>query len=369
MFREEALFLTSRGFDSERQEAAEWHLERGRRYEADFYYQRAYASYRRARLLAKDDADVWIAYTGLIRKMGFPEHYADSLEVALMDIPADRPEYALLQRRLNLLEHSESADLATRWGIGDPWTVPASAWNVGVYVYREGHSLPVHPGAHSTLGLYFADVLDTDPDISVPPGTSGTMPGVRTVASFPEAFRDSRDRDDYFAILRFAETERIFSASCEVYLSRSGELLGRYEELRTGQGRVSDTLHLLARSVSEDIPGIMRIVGIDGTDVLLDKGRWHGISADGEEPMIVVRAGSARPSVTEGGLEYSRSDFLGTVELTEVAEPLSVATYTRAGDFDFIRNGDNVFRLPVPADEEAGNAPDPAFRARLLSIP
>ena len=195
------------------------------------------------------------------------------------------------------------------------------------------------------------------------------MPGIRTVGSFPEAFRDSRDRDDYFTILRFAETERTFSASCEVYLSRSGELLGRYEELRTGQGRVSDTLHLLARSVTADIPGIMRIVGIDGMDVLLDKGRWHGISIEDDEPLIVVRGGSARPSIVEGGLEYSRDDFLGTVEIIEVAEPLSVALYTRAGDFDFIRAGDNVFGLPVPEDEGAGSSPDPAFRARLLSIP
>ena len=368
MFREEALFLTSRGFRTDRQEAAEWHLEKGRRYEADFYFQRAHASYRRARLIAKDDPDVWIAYTGLIRKMGFPEHYADSLEVALMDIPPDRPEYAELQRRLNLMDHSGSSDLSVRWGLGDPWTIPESAWDMGVYVYRDGHSLPVHPGSQTTLGLYFADVLDTDPDISVSPAATGTMPGIRTVDSFPEAFRDSRDRDDYFTVLRFAETERTFSASCEVYLSRSGELLGRYEELRTGQGRVSDTLHLLARSVSADIPGIMRIVGIDGMDVLLDKGRWHGISIE-EDPLIVVRGGSVRPSIVEGGLEYAPEDFLGTAEITEVAEPLSVAAYTRAGDFDFIRAGDNVFRLPVPEDAGVGSSPDPAFRARLLSIP
>ena len=38
--------------------------------------------------------------------MGFPENYADSLVAALENIPTDRPEYAELQKRLGLLEHS-----------------------------------------------------------------------------------------------------------------------------------------------------------------------------------------------------------------------------------------------------------------------
>ena len=83
--------------------------------------------------------------------------------------------------------------------------------------------------------------------------------------------------------------------------------------------------------MSDDIPGILRILAIDGMDVLLDKGRWHGISGDEEEPLIVVRGGSARPSIADGGLEYRRDDFLGTVEITEIAEPLSMALYTRDG--------------------------------------
>ena len=200
------------------------------------------------------------------------------------------------------------------------------------------------------------------------PGRSGVGLAVQQVDSFPDAFRNSRGRDDYFALLRFAETERTFSASCEIYISRTGELLARYEELRTGQGRISDTLQILAESVSRDIPEIMRILAIDGSRVLLDKGRWEGLTD--EEPWIVVRKDSARPAIVEGGLEYSDDAYLGTVEIAEISEPVSEGLYIRSGDFNFIRVGDQVFHLPEPeAGDRSGGAADPAFRTRLLSIP
>lgn len=368
MFREEYLFLKAEGYSEDRAEASAWHLERGRRYEADFYYQRAYTSYRRAQLLSKTDPDVWIAYTNLIRKMGFPEHYADRLEVALVHVPAARPEYTDLQRRLDLLEHSSTGGLAVDWDIAYPWDDGKAAWNMGVYVYESGNSLPAHPESQKTLGMYFADVTDTHPDVMVPVDATGVGLEVESIGSFPEAFRDSRDRHDYFTILRFAETPRTFSASCEVYLSRSGELIGRFDELRTGQGRVSDALYALSAKVTEGIPAIMNVIGINGSRVLLDKGRWYGIGD--EEPWIVIRRDSARPAIVDGGLEYSSDDFLGTVDITALSEPLCEGLYTKSGDFDFIRTGDNLYQLPPPEEQDRGiGSPDPAFRARLLAIP
>ena len=368
MFRENYLFLTAEGFREDRIEAASWHLEKGRRFEENFYYQRAYASYRRARLLAKDLPEAWIAYTNLIRKMGFPEHYVDSLRVALENLPVNRSEYAVLKRRLDLLEHSDSGSLGSRWGISDPWTVGTSAWNLGVYVYNGGNSLPIHNGSQDTLALYFADIVDATPDLRVFPLNMEAGSVVESVDSFPEAFRDSREKHDYFVMLRFAETERTFSASCELYLSRTGELVGRYEDLRTGQGRVADTLYVLADAMSAGIPRMMEILSLDGERVLLDKGRWQGISA--EEPWVVIRGEAGRPAIVEGGLEYKREDYLGSIEIQELSEPLSEARYIRSGDFDFIRAGDKAFLLPVPEEEaHISTAPDPAFRARLLSIP
>lgn len=369
MFREEALFLSASGWEKHRREAADWHLEQGRSQEENFYYNRAYNAYRRARLLAKHYPEAWMAYTGILKKMGYTEHYEDSLRTALLDIPPTHPDYALLQRRLSLLEHSSADRLGASWGVKDAWTVPRSAWKVGVYVYNQGHSLPVHGGSRNTLTLYFADVIDTNPELEVPAaGPEGYWgPGVIGVDSFSEAFRDSRGEDDYFLLLRFAETERTFSATCELYLSHSGELIERYTELRTGQGRVGNALHALAEAVGRSLPRSMSVLDMDGPRVLLDKGRWHGIESGSE--WIVVRRGAGRPSLAEGGMEYPPEDFLGSLEIRDVTEPLSVGRFSRQGDFDFIQKGDEAFLLPVPENPpEPGMAPDPAFKARLLSI-
>jgi hypothetical protein len=63
----------------------------------------------------------------------------------------------------------------------------------------------------------------------------------------------------------------------------------------------------------------MKILDVQGSKVLLDKGRWDGI--DDEVPWIVLRGGAGRPSAVEGGLSYAPSDYLGTVEIDEISEP------------------------------------------------
>ena len=361
--------MTFGGYEDQRKEAADWHLRKGGIYEENFYFERAYDEYRRARLLYKDDPDVWLAYTDIIRKLGFQEHYRDSLNAALKDIPETRTESTMLKRRLDLLEHSEQDSIADRWNISDPWIVETAEWDVGVYVLETGHSLPIHSGSQDTLAMYFADLADIHPDIRVPTDSSGWNLEVRKTTDFSAAFKKSRELlEDYFIILTFAETERTFSASGELYLARTGERIGRFDELRTGQGKVSDTLHVLADTMSDSIPGLMKILSVDGNRVLMNKGRWHGIGL--EEPWIVIRNGAGRPAAVDGGLSYTPGDYLGKVDINEISEPLCEGTFVKSGDFDFISPGDELFLLPVPEPGTVDfNTPDPAFRARLLAIP
>ncbi|MCK5737504.1 MAG: tetratricopeptide repeat protein, partial [Spirochaetaceae bacterium] len=350
MFREEYLVQTSKDFDAERKEAADWHLDRGMVFQEKFYYKRAYNEFRRAKLLNKDNPDVWISYTDIIRKMGFSEHYQDSLTAALVDIPESRDEYSLLKERLDLLEHSGTDSIADTWGIDDPWCRSSAEWKVGVYVLEDSSSLPVHTGAESTLALFYADLLDIHPDIILPADAGGRNPDVKTVASFADAFRLSREKLDYFVQISFTETNRTFSAAADLYLAGTGEKIGSFNELRTGQGMVSDTLQVLAASLSSALPKLMKIVSVDGNHVLLDKGRWQGIEKD--ETWIVVKNGAGRPANIDGGLAYTANDYLGSVSITEISEPLSVGLFESFGDFEFISPGDDLFLLPVPELEK-----------------
>jgi len=369
MLKEDYLMLNAGGFEEQRIESASWHLERGRAYEEEFFYKRAYYEYRRARLINKYSPDAWIAYVDILRKMGYMEHYGDSLGAALMDIPRSSSKYPVLKDRLDSYEHSKKENLAVKWEIDDPWILPPAEWKMAVYVMPSGNSLPIHSGAQTTLGLYFADLLDLHSDIEVPTDASGRNPVLKMAGDFSQAFRESRDSNrDYFVILRFFETARSFSAGANLYVARTGELHGQFNELRTGQNRVVDALHQLSTALNASIPRLMRIERVNGEYVLLNKGAWHGIEAG--ESWIVLRGDSGRPSTKEGGISYKRDDFLGTVEISEVSEPLSEGIFEREGDFDFIGPGDELFRLPVPGAETEGFfAPDPAFRAQLLAIP
>ena len=369
MLKENYLMLNAGGFKEQRIESGSWHLERGKAYEEEFFYERAYHEYRRARLIDKYSPDAWMAYVNVLRKMGYMEHYVDSLGAALMDIPQSSPDYSVLKDRLESYRHSEEDDLAAKWGINDPWILPSAEWRVAVYVMPSGNSLPIHSGAQSTLGLYFADLLDLYPNIEIPTDASGRNPVLKMTGNFGQAFKESRDLNlDYFVILRFFETERTFSASADLYIARTGELYDQFNELRTGQNRVVDTLYQLSTALNVNIPRLMRIEQVNGEYVLMNKGSWHGIATG--ETWIVLRDGSGLPSTEGEGIFYRRDDFLGTVEISEVSEPLSEGIFERAGDFDFIGPGDELFQLPVPeAESEGFFTPDPAFRTQLLAIP
>ena len=90
----------------------------------------------------------------------------------------------------------------------------------------------------------------------------------------------------------------------------------------------------------------MRILGTDGDTILLDKGRWHGVEKDDE--YVVFRSGTVSPAISEQGVSFNESDFLGTLTLTQTSESLSAGEYRRHGDFDFISPGDDVIRLEPP---------------------
>lgn len=367
IFREAPLVQSIGGLMEYRTEAASWHVKKGKRLEEAFYYGQALAAYRRARRIDSTNIDSWLLYSNLIRLMGFPEKYRDELNAAVSELDHAPDKQAAVRERLSVLEHSENDSLAQDWGVDDPWNYPPSVWSVGVFFAPERQVLTSHDGAGAALASYFADLLDVRPEVTVVNLDGGFFPGIREAADYTEAFKTARGTVDYFVMLEFAETERSFSAAATVYLGRTGESLIRSTQLRTGQEKVFDSIGLLVRDLISAIPLRMSILAVEGDMLLADKGRWHGI--DAEEPMVVLRRGAARPSISDEGIEYAETDFLGTVEILRSSESLSEGRFLRNGDFDFVSAGDEFFSIAVPENSEITSIPDPAFRSRLLSVP
>ena len=367
IYREYPLVKTRGGFEAHREELARRYMEAGRKSRDGFYFDRAMAAYRRARLIAPTDAEVWLAYADIIRLKGFPEKYRDELSAALGEFDADSAAAARAAEKLSLLEHSASDTLGGAWGISDPWNIDSSAWSMAVFFNPEDQDILLHDGASHSLSSYFAYLMDMSPSIDVVDLSGAPGPGVRPVESFTDAFRTARGAVDYFVLLEFGETERSFDASASLHIARTGETVTAMRQLRTGAGKVNDALELLAEELGSVIPGRMRIIAAEGDRILLDKGRWHGTAIDDE--YVVIRAGALRPAVTEEGVSFSDSDYLGTVKVTEISESLSAGDYSRGGDFDFVSPGDEVLRLAPPEIPASSSMPDPAFRSRLLAVP
>ena len=367
IYREHPLVRTRGGFKNDRAELARRYMEAGKKSRDGFYFDRAMAFYRRARLIAPTDPDVWLAYADIIRLKGFPEKYRDELSAALGEFSPDSPAAARAAEKLDLLEHSSADTLGTAWGISDPWNIDSSAWNVAVFFNREDQDILLHDGAAHALSSYFSYLLDISPSVRVVNLSGGLGPGVRPVDSFTDALRTARGAVDYFVLLELGETERSFDASASLHIARTGETITAMRQLRTGSGKVNDALQLLAGELASVIPRRMRILRTDGDRILLDKGRWHGTAVDDE--YVVIRAGALRPSLSEEGVSFSDSDYLGTVNITEISESLSAGDYRRSGDFDFVSPGDEVLPLAPPEIPASSSMPDPAFRSRLLSVP
>ncbi len=367
LFREAPLVLSIAGLTEHREEAADWHIAKGKRLEESFYFNQALNAYRRARRISSTDPEIWLLYANLIRRMGFPEKYRDELQAAVLELEKAPRKQTIIQEQLDLLTHSENGGLKEDWAIDDPWNFLPTAWNIAVLLIPHRQVFTSHDGAGIALATYFADQIDVLPEVTVVNFDGGFFPNAMEVKDYTDAFRLSRDRVDYFLLLEFAETERSFSASAKLYLAGTGQEYSTFSQLRTGKGRVLDSIDFLAREVVSGIPKKMTILAVDGSMLLIDKGRWHGIEP--EQPMVVLRKDATRPSIHNGGIEYKETAYLGTMEITRSSESLSEGKFQRAGDFDFISVGDEVFSIAPPEISGAMTLPDPAFRSRLLAVP
>lgn len=367
IFKETPLVQSISGFEKFRNESASWHLEKGMRQQQAFYFDQALSSYRRARRINSTNAEIWLKYANIIRLKGYPLKYRDELDAAVFELENNPQQQAIVRKRLELYRHSEGGNLGDTWNIPEPWSLNSEAWNVAVFSIRDERELINHEGTGLDIASYFADLLDSRPKVYVHNFDGGLFPAAKASDSYIEAFRKARNTVDYFVLLSFSETERSFSAEATVYFGRDGQEFLRISQDRSGKERVFDTLSILASDLAAGLPNKLSIINIDGERVLLDKGRWHGMTMG--ETLIVLRQGSARPAGTESGIEYPESDFLGTLEITGISESLSEGVFRRAGDFEFLSLGDEAYAAPVPMDLPDSPLPDPAFRSRLLAIP
>lgn len=341
--------------DAQRVKMAGYHVAQGKAFEDRSYLERALAEYRRALILDPVSRDARVAYARIYRSLGFPGKYLSELQVLAKLGVKDTFVSDEIERLTSVLIDSVSQS----WGF-DQYNLERTRFTIPVYTIAAGNRL-VHPLASDDVARYFASLLGRYDAISVPDSPAA-------VAGFDQAFSAARGAStDYFLVLAVDEAERSFSATVDLYLSRTGARIASFAAFRTGNDRVRDSLMKLAGQIAELMPVRGTLLVRKFGEGAIDLGTFQGVKKG--DSLVIVRKGGVRLRPDAPGLVYEDRDVIGDFKVTGADEAVSEGTVTGRGYFDYINAGDQVLfavqkQAPptVPPSQRTGNILTRLFR-------
>jgi tetratricopeptide (TPR) repeat protein len=343
--------------DAARKTMAAFHLGQGRAQEARSYLEKALAEYRRSLILDPTSRDPRVAYARIYRSLGFTDKYLSELQV-LMSLGV---KDTFVKDEVEGLTSDLADTISRSWGY-DQYNLERARYAIPVYTLPARNRL-LHPLASEDVTRYFASLLGRWDSISVPQGISA-------VDGFDQAFRAARAAlTDYFVVLGIDETDRSFSATVELYLSRTGGRIASFAAFRTGNDRVRDSFMKLGGQVAEllALRGNLLVRRFD--QGLIDAGTFQGVKKG--DKLAIVRQGGVRLQADGPGLSYDEKDVVGDFLVTATDEGVAVGTVSGRGYFDYVNAGDQVvFPIPrvakpeVPAAQRTGNLLTRLFRIK-----
>ncbi len=327
--------------DSRRNKWARHHLARAREYEKQYEAPQAEFEYKLALRLDPLDTDARTSYAAMLDRKGQQELYLEQLNF----ISSIKPVSVRVADTIEAYKSLLSDNLASRWGV-EPFYLDKKRWTVGLYPYGTPPQL-----LHADASVVTVRAIE-----SYFQGTATVEAQAHERAvSYSEAFRHARSAaQDYFILLEFQETERELLLKATVFSGRNGTEVDSLNIYRTGNDRFAGALRRLCNSVSQMMPTRGLVIDRTADDVLVDLGTTDGMASGTQ--LTVVKAGQLRTPDNALGLEYSQSDILGTITLTEVSESVSQGRYQRAGFYDRMNIRDEVIVVAQSADvtEAAG---------------
>ncbi|MGA2977179.1 MAG: tetratricopeptide repeat protein [Spirochaetia bacterium] len=341
--------------DAQRVTMAGYHVAQGKAFEDRSYLERALAEYRRALILDPVSRDARVAYARIYRSLGFPGKYLSELQVLAKLGVKDTFVSDEIERLTSVLMDSVSQS----WGF-DQYNLERARFTIPVYTIAAGNRL-VHPLASDDVARYFASLLGRYDAISVPDSPAAA-------AGFDQAFSAARGAStDYFLILAVDEAARSFSATADLYLSRTGARIASFDAFRTGNDRVRDSLMKLAGQIAGLMPVRGTLLVRKFGEGAIDIGTFQGVKKG--DSLVIVRKGGVRLRPDAPGLIYDDRDVIGDFRVTGVDEAVSQGTVTGRGYFDYINAGDQVLfavqkKAPptVPPSQRTGNILTRLFR-------
>jgi tetratricopeptide (TPR) repeat protein len=331
------------------EEYSQYHFNEGSKYEGLFLYDRALAEYRRGLRINPDSVKGRLQYADIYKKRGYPGKYLDILNLLEWN-GYDDPDFLKSKRQV---EHLRTRTIADAWAV-DQFNLVKNQYLLDIYIKK-----PDVQSYHSLSELIIADSFEYELE-KYDRLNQVTSPLI--IKEDIEAYRGSHKSDsDYYLILEYSESERVFSINVSVYLSRTGVKMDSYAVLRAGNNKIGDALKLVSRFVNNFFPYRGSVISINDKDALINLGRLDGLAL--EDRFLIVRKHKARFTSEPPWYEVSDEDKLGLLTITALDEAVSVGNIQNPGFFDLVNPGDEIYI--VPEDQEIILEPDYGYNDSL----
>ena len=333
--------------DPRRSQFADFHFDRGVGYQDRNFLARALRSYRRGLLISPRSKRGRLLYAEVFRVQGYESKYLNELNV-LVDLGHEDED---ILDRIEIQESLLQESLSQEWDV-DQYTLFRADFKFDLFV--TDHNLR-HVGAERDLASYLRNTMLHRERFSVP-----NAPSINT--GYGEAFALARShQSDYFMMVEFSESERLFGLSATIYSSGTGGLLRSYRVMRTGNDRVADAMNLVVDDIDELLPVSAKILDRRFDLLLIDAGFRDGVSTDDE--MVIVKGDGLSLARDKIGFVYNSDDVIGAFVVGRTDELIAEGELTQSRFFDLINIGDRLVYAP---EESENPIPDPRVPSSIL---
>jgi tetratricopeptide (TPR) repeat protein len=335
---------------------ADYHFDRGDRFQERNLFARAYEEYRRGLQINPYSKRGRIAFADILSKVGFQARSLSALTFLQEQKLADRD----IAERIEIAESLLEDRVARTWRV-DQFLDRGRKFSLSLFVDSSQSSF-IHQDAGIYIARYFADLLSGSPRfaLSAEPLIVGTFGG---------AFQEARQRgSDYFVLLKCSESEREFVLRAELYLSRTGGHIDTIGVYRTGNDRIQNGLVQLARDLTEKFPVRGTLKKREFERGLVDLGLVDGIKEG--DSLVIVSDKSVSLKHDSIDFIYKPNDILGKITIHKLDDMVSEGVIEKNGFFDLINPGDAVLIGKIPAEKERDRRtiPDVPLYRRILQI-
>lgn len=315
--------------DGRRKTWASHHIKKAKEARMLFLSEDASYEYKRALKINPFDTDTRLSYAELLLQEGKAESYYAQLEFIENEGVHNQVLSDLLESYASLLRSS----LSQKWKT-NPIFLDKKRYSLSLYFIDAGVQI-LHPDALSVTSQMLKDTAEMQGLLEV---NASSEP----VFSYAEAFRKARETgSDYFALLRFEETEREMLSVLSLYNAKTGTKIQDFSVYRTGNARYTQIIQKLVSQLTKALPLRGKIIARSGYSALIDLGKFDGLTK--ETHITIVEKGKLSLDNDMLRLFASESSILGTLSLEEINEGLSEGRVRHNGFFDKIAVGDEVF--------------------------